>query len=126
VRLLGRNEKSSPKISIGDVGKWDGNSGMDEALLHAAIDQFFDSDSGPRFDLLLPAVGGLDVAVERIVPPNPVRVAPVFILNYGDSADIDIPDGLNVALGHYPTDPSLSLSPIFFGLASALPPVVDG
>jgi hypothetical protein len=97
---------------------------MDEALLLAALDQVLDSDSD--FDLLLPAFRGLDVAVERIVPPNPVRIAPVFVLNYGDSVDSEIPDGLDVALGHYPTDPILTLSPIFFGLAGALPPVVAG
>jgi hypothetical protein len=97
---------------------------IDEALLLAAIDQFMDSDSD--FDLLLPAFRGLDVAIERIVPPNPVRIAPVFSLNYGDSVDSDIPRGLDVALSHYPTDPSLTLSPMFFGLADALSPVVDG
>jgi hypothetical protein len=79
----------------------------------------------------LPAFAGLDVAVERLypvdpnVPPNPVQVAPVFALNYGDTADITVPDGLNVALSHYPTDPNLILSPVFFGLAD-VPPPVDG
>jgi hypothetical protein len=63
---------------------------------------------------LLPAFTGLDNAVERLVPPNPIHVAPVFALNYGDSEDAVIPDGLEVASELYPTDPT---SPIFFGLA---------
>jgi hypothetical protein len=86
------------------------------------------------FDALLPAAfTGLDVAVQHFypveptVPPNPIQVAPVFALNYGDSVDTDVPDGLLVALSRFfPTDPSLIVSPIFFGLADALPPVVDG
>ena len=50
----------------------------------------------------LPAFRGLDVAVERFTPqPPPIRVAPVFALNYGDSVDITVPAGLNVALSHY-------------------------
>ena len=78
------------------------------------------------------AFNGLDVAVQRFysvdpsVPPNPVRVAPVFALNYGDFADSDVREGLNIALSHYPTGPSLTASPIFFGLANASPPSVDG
>jgi hypothetical protein len=75
---------------------------------------------------------GLDVAVERFqpnppssVPPNPIRVAPVFALNYGDSVDgALVPDGLTVTLSRFqPTDPCrcLTVSPIFFGLADALP-----
>jgi hypothetical protein len=85
------------------------------------------------FDVILPAAfRGLDVAATRFfptdptVPPNPIRVAPVFALNYGDSADVDVPPGLNVALVHYPVEPTLAASPIFFGLADVLPPVVDG
>jgi hypothetical protein len=82
------------------------------------------------FDVILPAAfTGLDVAVSRFypvdptVPPNPIRVAPVFALNYADSADdISVPPGLNVALNHYPTDPTVIASPVFYGLANALPP----
>jgi hypothetical protein len=80
----------------------------------------------------VPAFTGLDVAVERLVPPdphvplNPVPVAPVFARNDGDSADAEVPDGLNVALSHDPTEPTLILSPVFDGLADAPPPVVDG
>jgi uncharacterized protein (TIGR03118 family) len=70
-----------------------------------------------RFDALVPAFSGLDNAVGRFVPPNPIRVAPVFALNDGDSADLVIPDGLGVASELYPVDSSLTLSPIFLGLA---------
>jgi uncharacterized protein (TIGR03118 family) len=93
------------------------------------------SPFGSSSDALLPAaLIGLDNAVERFglappsVPPNPIHVAPVFALNYSDSVDeADVPDGLHVALNAYPTDPSrpLSVSPVLFGLADALPPVVD-
>lgn len=68
-------------------------------------------------DALVAAFTGLDNAAERLVPPNPIHVAPVFALNYGDSADAVIPDGLEVASELYPTDPHLIMSPIFLGLA---------
>jgi hypothetical protein len=54
------------------------------------------------FDVgVLPAITGLDVAVERLypvdptVPPNPIQAAPVFALNYPDSVDISVPAGLS-------------------------------
>src|SRR5262249_52758041 len=76
-----------------------------------------------------PAFTGLNVAVERLyptdptVPPNPIQVAPVFALNYGEGAVPAIPSGLNAAVSHFqPTDPCMIASPIFHGLANALPP----
>jgi uncharacterized protein (TIGR03118 family) len=108
----------------------------DEGLLLAAVDQLFSQDSqmaSDRFDqgvdLFLPAFRGLNIAVERfrpapppIVPPNPIRVAPVFALNYGTPSSETLPAlrGLSVALSRFhPTDPSrcLIVSPIFFGLS---------
>jgi hypothetical protein len=45
-------------------------------------------------------------------------VAPVFALNYGDSEDTDVPDGLDVALSRFGAQPPpIRVSPIFFGLA---------
>src|SRR5262249_56214239 len=77
----------------------------------------FDSAFSP------PAFNGLDVAVERFHPqPPPISESPVFALNYGDSVDVVVPAGLNVALNHSPTDPTVTASPIFYGLANALPP----
>src|SRR5262249_679696 len=72
------------------------------------------------------AFQGLDVAVRRFIPTDPCRcqtVSPVFALNYGDSVDAAlVPDGLNVALSRFiPVDPCLIVSPVFFGLADALP-----
>ena len=101
------------------------------------VEALEDRTTPSHFGSLAPAAfRGLDVAVVRfgpnpppIVPPNPVRVAPVFALNYGDSVDgAAVPRGLNVALSRFaPTDPCrcLTVSPIFFGLADAPPPVVD-
>jgi hypothetical protein len=77
------------------------------------------------------AFTGLDVAVERlfltdpIVPPNPIRVAPVFALNYGDDADAEVSNGLDVAVSLFaPVDPCMIVSPIFSGLAE-MPPSVN-
>ena len=101
---------------------------MSRVRLH--LDHLDDRCTPSGFDVgALPAFRGLDVAVERLYPvdPNvPIRVAPVFALNYGDSADLVVPGGLNVALSHYPTDPNLTASPVFFGLADVPPPVIDG
>jgi hypothetical protein len=75
---------------------------------------------------ILPAFRGLDVAAARLYATDPTvpsnAVAPVFALNYGDSVDAVVPAGLNVALNHYPVDPTVTASPVFYGLANALPP----
>jgi len=90
------------------------------------LEQLEDRCTPSGFDInILPAFQGLNIAAARlyptdpIVPPNPFQVAPVFALNYGDSVDVVVPQGLPVALNHYPVDP---ISPIFYGLANSLPP----
>jgi hypothetical protein len=90
----------------------------------AAVDQLFAEDSSPgtavfdtQWDLFLPAFRGLNVAVQRFIPPNPVRVAPVFALNYGAGSEaLPALRGLQTAADRLiPGEPS-RLSPIFFGL----------
>jgi hypothetical protein len=122
--------------AVPDLAPDDGNSPVQvvpsparASLNSLVLDSIMASGLNTSF---VPAFTGLDVAIEQFVPspaptvpPNPVRVAPVFSLNYGDSVDARIPGGLNVALSHYPTDPTLTLSPIFFGLAEELAPAVD-
>jgi len=78
--------------------------------------------SGVAFDSP-PAFHGLDVAVGRLYPVDPIHVAPVFALNYGASVDVVVPAGLNIAVNLYPVDPTVTASPIFYGLANTLPPV---
>ena len=117
--------------AVSDLAPDDGNSPVrvvPPAHAAAAL-SLFDMPRGDvaaihGFDVaFISAFTGLNVAVERIVPPNPIRVAPVFALNFGDSEDTDVPDGLNVALSQFaPVDPCLAVSPIFFGLGDDLPP----
>ena len=98
---------------------------MSHVRLH--LEHLEDRCTPSGFDVgVLPAFTGLDVAVARLYPVDPIRVAPVFALNYGDSVDVVVPAGLNIALSNYPVDPTLTASPIFFGLANASPPSVDG
>jgi hypothetical protein len=90
-----------------------------------------DSLMASGFDIdFVPTFTGLDVAVERlipqpppIVPPNPIQVAPVFALNYGNSVDLEVPDGLSVAEATHLPPPLMS--PVFYGLADVAPPSVD-
>jgi hypothetical protein len=109
VRVVPPPRTAAAALSLVDMGLGDGSasSGFDRGFV--------------------PAFTGLDVAVERFQPPPPpISVAPVFARNDGDSADAEVPDGLNVALSHDPLDANLILSPVFHGLADAEPPVVDG
>jgi uncharacterized protein (TIGR03118 family) len=105
----------------------------EEGLLLAAVDQLFSQDShgasdgfDQDVDLLPSAFRGLNVAVERlgpipspIVPPNPIRVAPVFALNYGSAPSETLPalHGLENALDRLVPPNPVRVSPIFFGLA---------
>jgi hypothetical protein len=68
-----------------------------------------------------PAFRGLDVAVERFYPTDPispVTVSPVFALNYGESSDAAVPalSGLSVADALVPPNP---VSPVFFAMDGA-------
>jgi hypothetical protein len=114
--------------AVSDLAPDDGNSPVrvlppapPRTATSSLVSTLLESDSG--LDTLVPAFIGLDIAVVQLypvdptVPPNPIQEAPVFALNYGDSEDADVPDGLGVASQLYPVDPSLTLSPVFFGLA---------
>jgi hypothetical protein len=81
------------------------------------------------FDTLAPAAFiGLDVAVSRFIPTDPIRVAPVFTLNYGSGSEA-LPSlhGLQNAFARLipgnpviPPNP-IQVSPVFFGLAGESP-----
>ncbi len=124
--------------AVSDLAPDDGNSPVrvlppapPRTATSSLVSTVLGSDSA--FDTVVPAFIGLDIAVVQLfptdptVPPNPIQEAPVFALNYGDSEDADVPDGLDAASQFYPLDPNLTLSPVFFGLAEdSGGPVEDG
>ena len=93
-----------------------------EGLMLAAVDQLFARDSrlGAAFDhqwkFLLPAFRGLNVAVQQIISPNPIRVTPVHSLNDDAGTETLPARGLETAADRLIATDPYRLSPIFFGL----------
>jgi hypothetical protein len=123
-----------PHTSGTDAADWNGLSTTAEDLMLAAVDQIFSKESQPEsasnqdWEFLLTSFRGLNVAVQRFIPrkptipPNPVRVSPVFALNYGAGAEsLSALRGLqNTAARLISTEP-IRLSPIFFALLGNSP-----